>query len=206
MADPFLAPAILAPVFGYLSGSFLPADLVARHRGVRLRDIDINRNPGTAETFRLFGIRPAILVFVLDASKGAIPVALAQWLGVPAWSLILTALAAVAGHCWSVYYRFWGGMGLATAVGVYTFLIPLIVAAVLPPSVFALWKTRWVPATGVVGLPLILVIVWLRDSDPTHRAIVTIIPLLMLVRASGWIREQLTARRAAGQAASSTSK
>lgn len=203
MHDPALAPALLAPVLAYLAGSILPAELLACSRGTCLRDIDSDRNPGTSEIYRLFGLAPAILVFVLDAFKGILPLAAARWLGVPWWSLTLTAVAAVAGHCWSAYYRFWGGMGLATAVGVYTFMMPLTVAVVLPSGLFAWWKTRWLPASGIVGLPLSLILVWLRDVDPTHKAAATIIPVLMLIRQQGWIREQLAARRSARRAATS---
>jgi glycerol-3-phosphate acyltransferase PlsY len=197
VSDSALALALLAPVFGYLAGSILPAELVARRHGMGLRDIDSDRNPGTSEIARLYGLGPALLVFVLDAAKGIIPVAAAQWLGVPWWSVTLTAVAAVAGHCWSGYYRFWGGKGLATAAGIFAFMMPLTLLAVLPPSLFAWWKTRWVPASGVVGLPIILTVAWLYDPNPAHKAAATVIPLLMLIRQMGWIGEQLAARRVA---------
>lgn len=203
MYDAILVPALLMPVLAYLAGSILPAELLACWRGSCLRDIDSERNPGTSETYRLFGLAPAVLVFVLDVCKGILPLAAARWLGVPWWSFALTAAAAVAGHCWSAYYRFWGGMGLATAVGVYTFMMPLIVAMVLPSGLFVWWKTRWVPAAGMVALPLILILVWLQDVDPTHRAAATLIPVLMLMRQQRWIKEQLVARRSARRAESS---
>ncbi|MGH2348051.1 MAG: glycerol-3-phosphate acyltransferase [bacterium] len=196
MSDTAFALALLAPVVGYLAGSILPAELVARRHGMGLRNIDSERNPGTSEIYRLYGPAAALLVFVLDAAKGILPVAAAQWLGVPWWSVALTAVAAVAGHCWSVYYRFWGGKGLATAAGIFAFMMPLTVLAVLPPSVFAWWKTRWVPASGMVGLPIILAVAWLYDANPAHKAAATIIPLVMLIREIGWIREQLAARGA----------
>lgn len=196
MSDSPLALAVLMPVIGYLAGSFLPAELVALRHGSPLRAIDPDRNPGTSEIARLFGLRPALLVFVVDAAKGLLPVAAAQWLGVPWWSVALTGIAAVAGHCWSVYYRFWGGRGLATATGVFMFMMPLTILAALPPSLFAWWKMKWVPASGIVGLPIILGGAWLFDDDPAHKAAATIIPIVMLIRQLGWIREQLAARRA----------
>jgi len=192
--DPALVVALLVPILAYLTGSILPAELLARRRGRGLRDIDADRNPGTSEIYRLFGLAPAILVFMLDAAKGILPLAAARWLGVPSWSVTLTAVAAVAGHCWSPYFRFWGGKGLATATGIYLFMMPRIVAVVLAPSLFAWWKTRWVPAAGIVGLPLSLILVWLTHGDPSYKAAATIIPVLMLIRQQSWIREQLAAR------------
>src|SRR3972149_238988 len=63
--------AFLLPLVGYLSGSILPAHILARRRGLDFRVI--GKNPGTAETFRHFGFWPAVLVYVLDATKALLP-------------------------------------------------------------------------------------------------------------------------------------
>src|SRR3989304_1918009 len=99
--------AFRRPLVGYLAGSTLPAHILARRRGLDFRVI--GKNPGTAETFRHFGFWPAVLVYVLDATKALLPLIAGNLLRVPGWSLVLTAAAAVAGHHWSLYYRFWGG-------------------------------------------------------------------------------------------------
>lgn len=173
-------PALLAPVGGYVCGSILPAYLLARRRGVDLRAL--GKNPGTAEIWRTFGLWPALVVYLLDVAKALVPLALARALRVPSWSLLLTGLAAVAGHNWSLFYRFWGGKGLATASGVILFLEPAYFGAGALPGVLAWRFTGWVPASGVVGFPVLAALAWRTGADPTLRAAVLLLPALILVR------------------------
>src|SRR3989304_4389679 len=105
-----MTTALLVPLVGYLSGSILPAYILARRRGLDFRAI--GKNPGTAETFRHFGFWPAVLVYTLDATKALLPLIAGKLLRVPGWSLVLTAAAAGAGPNAALYYRLWGGRGL----------------------------------------------------------------------------------------------
>jgi glycerol-3-phosphate acyltransferase PlsY len=190
--DTFVAWDVLIPLGAYLLGSVLPADHLARYRGVDLRAA--GRNPGTGEISRRFGLRPALVVFTLDAGKGALPLLAGRWLGISWWALALAAVAAVTGHNWSIYHRFWGGKGLATAAGVCAVLMPWLTAVVLPPSLLAWWRTGWIPTSGIVGLPLLLLLAWVMPVDPATRAAATIIPFVMLLRQRQWIREWLALR------------
>lgn len=188
-----LYPEVLVPLSAYLLGSILPAAMLARQRGVDLRRL--GRNPGAGDAYRLFGPAAGLLVFAADTVKGILPLAAGEHLGIPWWAMALTAVMAVVGHNWSIYYGFWGGKGLATATGVYVFLMPQLVALALPPSLAAWRKTRWVSATGIVGVPLVLVLSWVRRVDPAGWTAATVIPLLMLLRQRDWIRAYLSARR-----------
>lgn len=189
-----LTSAVLLPLAGYLSGSILPADILARRRGLNFRAV--GKNPGTAETFRTFGFRPALLVFILDVTKVLLPLFAGNLLRVPGWSLVLTAAAAVAGHNWSLYYRFWGGKGLATASGAFLFLLPLNFTIALIPALLAWRRTGWVPASGVVGFPIIIALTWLRQTDEIFRLAALLLPLVILVRvrreiATNWPFKQI---------------
>jgi acyl phosphate:glycerol-3-phosphate acyltransferase len=69
------------------------------------------------------GSKPAaILTLVLDALKGYIPVALVQWLGkdygLSDGTVALVGIAAFLGHLYPVFFKFVGGKGVATALGV----------------------------------------------------------------------------------------
>jgi glycerol-3-phosphate acyltransferase PlsY len=189
-------PEILVPLGAYVLGSFLPATVIAHRRGVDLRQI--GRNPGAGDTWRLFGLKAGCLVFIVDAAKGALPLAAGQWLGLPWWAMALTAVMAVTGHNWSVFHRFWGGRGLATTTGVYAFLMPEVLVIALPPSLFAWWRTGWISMSGVVGVPLVLILSWVRRMmDPTGWVTALVVPVLMLLRQVDWIREHVDGRRAA---------
>lgn len=185
--------AIVIPLCAYLLGSILPAEILARRHGVDLRQA--GKNPGAGEAGRLWGLRFGILVFMLDAAKGMLPLIVGLVLEVPAWSLVLAAAMAIIGHNWSIYYGFWGGQGLSTAAGVFLYLLPQAFFVALVPSLLAWWKTKWIPVNGIVGLPIIGLLGWL-NPDPGRRATVVLISIVMLIRQREWIRQRLTAIRA----------
>ncbi|HLF89440.1 MAG TPA: glycerol-3-phosphate acyltransferase [Anaerolineales bacterium] len=104
-------------LLGYLSGSLSFALWITRAvRGVDVREAG-SKHATTTNTIRQAGFGPGALVLILDITKGFVPVYLASRANLPDWGIGLTAAAAVAGHCWPLFARFRGGMGLATAGG-----------------------------------------------------------------------------------------
>jgi acyl-phosphate glycerol 3-phosphate acyltransferase len=92
-------------------------------------------NPGTANVGRHLGKGWGVLVYCLDISKSLLPLAAGRrWFftGPGPWdyaALVLIGLAAIAGHCRPLYYRFRGGGGIVTSMGVYLFFIPVELVA-----------------------------------------------------------------------------
>ncbi len=193
MTDPVLIWAIVIPLAAYLLGSILPAEILARRHGLDLRQA--GKNPGAGEAGRLWGLHVGILVFMLDAAKGILPLIAGWVIGVPPWSLALAGATAIVGHNWSIYYGFWGGQGLSTAAGVFLYLLPQAFLVALVPSLLAWWKTKWIPINGVIGLPIIGLLGWLHP-DPARRATIVLVSLAMVVRQRGWIRQRLAEIRA----------
>ena len=118
MNHPFLA--ISAVVLAYLIGSIPVAYIFGRV----LKGLDIREhgsgNMGATNAFRVLGKGPGVIVLILDIIKGIIPVTLvsnAFGLG-DALSLVIIAVAVVAGHNWPVFLSFKGGKGMATSLGV----------------------------------------------------------------------------------------
>ncbi len=117
-------------------------------------------NIGATNVARTHGWRLALPVLLLDAAKGAGPVALAQaWWpqAAPSWTAAV-ALTAFAGHCFPVYLEFRGGKGVATAAGALLALcpVPTLLAAAVWAATLA-WTGRssvsaLVAATAMVGL------------------------------------------------------
>ena len=81
-------------------------------------------------TFRVLGKWAGLVVLVIDCLKGVIGVLLAQQVGNP-WFVILAALVVVAGHNYSLFLKFKGGKGVATAAGIFLVLAPGTVLAAL---------------------------------------------------------------------------
>jgi len=90
-----------------------------------------SNNPGTTNVLRLGGKIPAAFTLLGDVLKGLIPVIIAKAFGLSDFWIILTAIAAFSGHLYPLYYHFRGGKGVATAMGIFIGLHPVIGLAVL---------------------------------------------------------------------------
>ncbi|HLT29203.1 MAG TPA: glycerol-3-phosphate 1-O-acyltransferase PlsY [Myxococcaceae bacterium] len=115
----------LLALLGYLSGSIPFGLLLARWaRGVDVREVG-SGNIGATNVVRAAGKGLGLLVLVLDALKGALPVSLTLRLipGEPIAACVVGA-CAVLGHVFPVWLRLRGGKGVATAAGVLGVLAP----------------------------------------------------------------------------------
>lgn len=153
----------LTIVTAYLIGSVPFALILARRWGADLRHVG-SGNLGAANVLRASGVKAGLLVALLDVSKGAASVALAQRLGggpeVPAFA----GLAAIVGHIYPVWLGFRGGKGVATACGAFAVLTP---AAILPAlGLFAtvVWFTRYISVGSVLASVALPVIAYVNDS------------------------------------------
>jgi glycerol-3-phosphate acyltransferase PlsY len=113
---------LLATLAAYLVGSLSFAVIVSRVMGLDDPRTFGSKNPGATNVLRSGSKAAAVITLFLDAAKGWLPVALVKWFG-PAYglengTLALVALAAFAGHLYPVFFRFVGGKGVATALGV----------------------------------------------------------------------------------------
>ncbi len=172
---------LLSIAFGYLFGSIPFAIIISRLRGVNIREVGTG-NPGAANVFREVGEVWGVLVFLVDALKGVIPMFIAdKVLNLPAYNLHhlfwvgLVGIAAVAGHCWSVFLDSKGGRGVATTGGVLLYLFPKF----FPIGIAAYFLMQRSPRNAKLVLPVFIVVLGLlvflyRESLPW------IIPFLII--------------------------
>ena len=112
----------LAAVAAYLLGSLSFAVIVSRALGLNDPRTYGSKNPGATNVLRSGSKMAAVVTLLLDALKGWLPVVLVRWYGA-GWGLeegtqALVGLAAFLGHLFPVFFRFRGGKGVATALGV----------------------------------------------------------------------------------------
>ncbi|MDF2466515.1 MAG: putative rane protein [Ramlibacter sp.] len=116
-----LAP-LLAAVAAYLIGSLSFAVIVSRLMGLKDPRTFGSKNPGATNVLRSGSKAAAIVTLLLDALKGLLPVlAVKLWgkpYGMADGTMALVGLAAFLGHLWPVYFKFKGGKGVATFIGV----------------------------------------------------------------------------------------
>ncbi|GAA0411466.1 glycerol-3-phosphate 1-O-acyltransferase PlsY [Cocleimonas flava] len=85
-----------------------------------------SKNPGATNVLRYAGKKAAFFTLLGDLLKGLVPVAIGHALDLSWGWLILVGIAAFIGHVYPIYYGFKGGKGVATALGVYLALNPIV--------------------------------------------------------------------------------
>jgi glycerol-3-phosphate acyltransferase PlsY len=113
---------ILFAIAAYLIGSLSFAVVVSKLFGLADPRTYGSKNPGATNVLRSGNKKAAVLTLVGDGFKGWLAVWLAQRFGpqygVGDAGLALVVLAVFLGHLWPVFFRFVGGKGVATALGI----------------------------------------------------------------------------------------
>lgn len=142
----------------YVLGMFPSAAIVARGSGIDITTAG-SGNPGASNVSRVLGWQRGVLVFVLDAAKGAIAAA-GGWALVGRHAGYACAAAAALGHMYPVLRRFGGkrfrgGKGVATVGGAMLVLQP-IVSVVLLAIWFAITRLTKKASLGSVAIVVLL--------------------------------------------------
>ena len=115
--------AIVFPALGYLSGSLASAVIVCRLMKLPDPREGGSGNPGATNVLRLGGKQAAALTLAGDFLKGLVPVLLASLVSGTPGVVAGTAVAAVIGHMYPLFFSFKGGKGVATAFGATTAMV-----------------------------------------------------------------------------------
>ncbi|OGN88061.1 MAG: acyl-phosphate glycerol 3-phosphate acyltransferase [Chloroflexi bacterium RBG_13_46_14] len=184
-------------IAGYLIGSIPSGVLVSKlFAKVDVREYGSGKI-GATNVLRTAGKKAAALVLFLDILKGALAVVFAGLiigrnylvvgdnfgLGLLV-AQVLAALAAIAGHNWSVFLGFEGGRGVATFFGGLVALCP--VAALFGSEVFIIGAglTRFASLgsiAGVVGTYSILIPLTIFNGFPLEYLIYTLIGTVLII-------------------------
>ena len=123
-------------------------------------------NVGAANATRLGGLAVGAIVTLMDVAKGAGPVWAMSILNPASGWLAATMLAVVAGHCFSVWLKFRGGKGVASAFGAFLVLAPWAAVTAVGVWVVVLAVGKRVSLASLVAsatFPLLMVVF----GDPT---------------------------------------
>ena len=114
----------------YLIGSLNFAYIVAKYKKLDITSSG-SGNPGTSNVMRTIGKKYAAIVLIGDVLKGFLPIYLFDE------NLLLCGFAAIVGHTYPIFYKFKGGKGVATYVGVY------IAFSTLNPYSYSLFENSY---------------------------------------------------------------
>jgi glycerol-3-phosphate acyltransferase PlsY len=156
---------VAAALLGYLVGSLSFAVIVSRVMGLNDPRTYGSKNPGATNVLRSGSKAAAIVTLLLDAAKGWLPVALVHWFGQPyglgEGTMAMAGLAAFIGHVYPIFFRFAGGKGVATALGVLLGISPILGLAVAATWLAMAWFFRYsslASLTAAVAAPIFYVL------------------------------------------------
>ncbi len=167
----------------YLIGSIPFGVLIARSQGVNIRQHG-SKNIGATNVGRVLGRRFGLTCFALDAMKGAGPVVAAGFMQdvigrsaadlshAQLWLWLAVAIAAVVGHMFSIFLRFAGGKGVATAAGALLGMwplltIPVLAALVVWISVVKIWRyVAMASMCAAVSVPIVVLVAAMVRDNP----------------------------------------
>ena len=158
--------SIAAVLGGYLIGSIPFALLTARRwSAVDVRTVG-SGNVGAANVMRAAGVAAGLLAAILDITKGAATVLLAERLGGAPAAPAMAGFAAIVGHIYPVWLRFRGGKGVATACGVFAVLAPMAVLPALTVFLTAAFLTKYISLGSILASVVLPALAYAAGSPP----------------------------------------
>jgi glycerol-3-phosphate acyltransferase PlsY len=205
----FYAWLLGSAVIGYFLGSLPFGAIVARSHGVDIFK-EGSGNPGATnvkrvlgEKFGAKGRKAGNLVFALDVLKGAIASAWSflSWTTLSVsvdlqdgsgaaviagedWRLLGLAgvIGAVLGHSFSIFTKFKGGKGVATAAGGVLVLMPVSCLVGAGVWVITFYATRYVSLGSILAAVAVPAASWIRGNPLPLNIVVTILGLFVIIR------------------------
>jgi glycerol-3-phosphate acyltransferase PlsY len=163
-------------ILSYLLGSIPFGIIISKFwKGIDIREYG-SKNPGATNVYRVIGPIPALMVLLLDISKGLIATLLISRIIIdqPVLNhtslMIIAGLVVILGHIFPVFASFKGGKGVATGLGVLISLAPaeLIFALLLFLIIVAI--TRYV-SLGSLSSALFILLALIFEKYYLHKPV-----------------------------------
>ena len=142
-------------VAAYLLGSISFAVVMSKVYGIADPRTYGSKNPGATNVLRSGNKGAAVMTLLGDGAKGWLAVFLADHfagaLGVGDTAVALVAIAVFLGHLWPVFFRFIGGKGVATALGVLLGINPWLGLATLATWLIIAYAFRYSSLAALVA-------------------------------------------------------
>jgi glycerol-3-phosphate acyltransferase PlsY len=181
----------------YLIGSIPTGLLLSRATGVDIRKSG-SGNIGATNVTRLLGKKLGVFTLLGDVLKAVVPMLAVHWyyvrFGITAepqdldLAVSLCGGGAFLGHMYSVYLKFRGGKGVATALGVFLVLEPIAALISLLLFVGVVYFSGYVAVGSLVVSAMMTLWVWLLKGSPSHVFLAFFIGVLIWLKHADNIR------------------
>ena len=191
MLETLILP-IAAIVAAYLIGSLSSAIILCKLAGLPDPRSEGSGNPGATNVLRIGGKKLAATVLFIDVVKGVLPVTIVSLVGFDLAWITATAFAVFLGHLYPVFFQFKGGKGVATALGGFLALSPLLGGAILLSWLFVFIISRISSLSAIIAASLApLYSMWLINSLEA-RWIILVMTTMLLIRHKSNIKRLLS--------------
>lgn len=165
----------------YLTGSIPTGLLLGKAYGIDVRK-EGSGNIGATNLYRTIGRKVGIITLVGDCLKGLLPVLLVKFSTLPPEFAAWVGLAAFCGHVFSVFLRFKGGKGVATALGVFLALAPRAVAIALVLFAVCMFIWRYVSLGSIVAATAMPLAVFFLGGSRSVAVVTFVIAAIVIMR------------------------
>lgn len=177
----------------YIVGSFPTSILISRSYGINILK-EGSGNPGMTNVIRSIGIKPGLLVGLIDIFKGWIVTFYSPFLILNNNSeffislvQIIAGSSAVIGHTFSIFSKFKGGKGIATLTGLIIAITPFSFISCLLIFFLTLLLSGYVSLSSILAslvFPFSLIFLFLFFNFEINMSIIVfsiVIPLFVLI-------------------------
>ena len=180
---------ILGPIISYLIGSIPFGYIVAKSKGIDVRQYG-SGNIGATNVGRVLGKGYGVAVYILDLAKGFVPVYGVSYMvetqDFVSPQVIICGFAAICGHVFPIYLRFKGGKAVATSCGVFLWLAPLAFLIAGATWIIFFLCFRYVSLGSIAGALALIIAIIVLGADPFGSgkyltAFATLISILVII-------------------------
>lgn len=165
----------------YMIGSIPTGLLLGKAYGIDVRK-EGSGNIGATNLYRTVGRKVGIITLIGDCLKGMLPVLIVKYSAFAPEFAAWVGLAAFCGHVFSVFLRFKGGKGVATALGVFLALAPLAVLVAIALFALLMFIWRYVSLGSISAAAAMPPAVFFLGGTQTELVVTCVIAAIVIVR------------------------
>lgn len=152
--------SIISYLIGSISGSLIISKLFF-NEDIRKKG---SGNAGGTNAVRVYGKKYGSYTILIDTFKATLVVAVID-IFFGRNEAYIAGIAVVIGHIWPIYYGFRGGKGVATIIGTYLYLNPIIFLIMFAIFVIINYFTDIVSMASILSISLVSIIFIIFSKD-----------------------------------------
>ena len=154
--------------------------------GKIFKNIDVrdygSKNSGATNSYRVLGAKLGVVVLIMDVLKGFIPLYIASNFNLMYNDLVILGLVAILAHTFSCFISFKGGKGVATSLGVFLFLAPVITLILLVIFILVVYFTKYISLGSITAAFLLPIFTFFTHRDTYLFTLSVVIAIFVIYR------------------------